>query len=316
MMSTAPASSGKPKWNASSTACRIRLVEHLQRRRHDAGADDVADGLGRVVDRLEDAEQRAIRLRVARDAHPDLRDDAERPLGADDHAGQVVAGVVLGRAAGLDDAAVGQDELDAEDVVDGDAVLERVRAAGVGGDVAADRAGALARRVGGVVEAVRLEVVGQPEVDDARLDDGVAVAIVDFEDPLHPRQAIMTPPPTGRQPPARLVPAPRGTNGTSSSLQSLTICDDLLGRGREDDDVGLVLLDGVAVALVDEQFAGRGEDAVGADDGTQTVAKANHWVHHKYGGKRRHSMPPMRAIRVNALPVLVRRREPWLRNAA
>ena len=47
---------------------------------------------------------------------------------------------------------------DAEDVVDGDAVLERVRPAGVGGDVAADRAGPLARRIGGVVVAGAGEV--------------------------------------------------------------------------------------------------------------------------------------------------------------
>ena len=70
MMSTAPASSGKPKWNAASTAREDRLVEHLQRGGDDAGADDVADGVGGVVDRLEDAEQRAIGLRVARDAAP------------------------------------------------------------------------------------------------------------------------------------------------------------------------------------------------------------------------------------------------------
>jgi len=37
--------------------------------------------------------------------------------------------------------------------------------------------------------------------------------------------AIITPPPTGSVPPARLVPAPRGTNGTSSSLHSFTIAD-------------------------------------------------------------------------------------------
>ena len=85
-----------------------------------------------------------------------LRDDAERPLRADDDAGQIVAGVVLGRAAGAHDPAIGQHELDAEDVIDGDAVLERVRPAGVGGHVAADGAGALARRVGGEVVAVRL----------------------------------------------------------------------------------------------------------------------------------------------------------------
>ena len=42
---------------------------------------------------------------------------------------------------------------DGEDVVDGEAVLEAVRAAGVLGDVAADRADLLARRIGGVVVA-------------------------------------------------------------------------------------------------------------------------------------------------------------------
>ena len=149
-----------------------QLVEHFQGGGNDAGADDVADGVGGVVDRLEDAEQRAIRLGIAGDAHPDLRGDAEGSLGADDDAGQVVAGIVLGRAAGLDDPAIGQHEFEAEDVIDGDAVLERVRAAGIGGDVAADGAGPLARRIGGEVVAVRLEVVGEPEVDDARLDDG------------------------------------------------------------------------------------------------------------------------------------------------
>ena len=80
-------------------------------------------------------------------------------------------------------------------------------------------------------------------------------------------RAIITPPPTGTQPPARLVPAPRGRNGTLELVARLDDRDDLLGGGREDDDVGLVLLDGVAVALVDGQVRGGGEDVVGADDG-------------------------------------------------
>src|SRR4051812_43787742 len=33
---------------------------------------------------------------------------------------------------------------------------------------------------------------------------------------------IITPPPIGKQPPARLVPAPRGKNGTPRALQILT----------------------------------------------------------------------------------------------
>src|SRR5579871_6921093 len=44
---------------------------------------------------------------------------------------------------------------------------------------------------------------------------------------------IITPPPTGRQPPARLVPAPRGTKGTFISLQACTIrttCSVVVGK--------------------------------------------------------------------------------------
>jgi hypothetical protein len=61
------------------------------------------------------------------------------------------------------------------------------------------------------------------DVDHARLDDGVAVAEVDFENPFIRVRTIITPPPTGRQPPARLVPAPRGTNGTVASLHGLHV---------------------------------------------------------------------------------------------
>ena len=74
-------------------------------------------------------------------------------------------------------------------MVDGHAILERVRAAGVGGHVAADGAGPLAatgrERSGSRCLSGALR---QMHVDHARLDDGVAVAEVDFEDPLHPRQ--------------------------------------------------------------------------------------------------------------------------------
>ena len=42
-----------------------QVVEHLQRRRDDPRGDDAADGLGRRVDAVEDAQQRPPRLRVA-----------------------------------------------------------------------------------------------------------------------------------------------------------------------------------------------------------------------------------------------------------
>ena len=63
-----------------------------------------------------------------------------------------------------------------------------MRPAGIGGDIAANGAGPLAGGIGGEVVAVRLEVVGKPEIDDAGLDDGEAIAVVHFEDALHARQ--------------------------------------------------------------------------------------------------------------------------------
>ena len=47
--------------------------------------------------------------------------------------------------------------------------------------------------------------------------------------------------------------------------------DNLLGRVGKHDDIGLVFLDGETIAFLDEQIAGRGQDAVGADDGTEQV---------------------------------------------
>ena len=105
------------------------------------------------VDRVEDRQQRPARLGVARQVDDRLGDDAEGPLVAHDQPRQVVARVVFGDPAGLDDRAVGHDERRPLDVVDRHAVLERVRAARVGRDVAADRAGPLARRVGCIVKA-------------------------------------------------------------------------------------------------------------------------------------------------------------------
>ena len=96
-----------------------------------------------------------------RQADQRLGDDAEHALGADHGPGQVVAGVAGRAAAGPDDAAVGQDDLQTENVIRGHAVLEAVRAAGILGDVAADGAGFLARRIGREEEAVAEGLFGR-----------------------------------------------------------------------------------------------------------------------------------------------------------
>ena len=73
-------------------------------------------------------------------------------------------------------------------MVDGDAVFESVRAAGVGRDVAAYGTGALARGIRGEVVAVRFQMVRKSQIHDARLDQRVSVAQAYLENPFHARQ--------------------------------------------------------------------------------------------------------------------------------
>ena len=234
MISTAPASVGKPKWNACSTAWIIRLSSISSAAGTIPAAMIPLTVSVAASTRVEDAQQGPARLGVAGQVDDDLGDDAEGPLVADDQAGQVVARVVLGDAAGLDDRAVGHDELDAPDVVDRHAVLERVRPARVGRDVAADRAGRLAGRVGGVMEARAGQRPGEPDVDDARLDDRVAVAGVDLEDPLHPGQADHHPAADGERPARQARPAPLGderdARGGCRALTTSTTCAVVVGK--------------------------------------------------------------------------------------
>ncbi len=114
--------------------------------------------------------------------------------------------------------------------------------------------------------AVRPDMVGQPQIDHARLDHGVTVAVVYFEDALHARQGDDDAAADGQ---ATARQAGAGAARQERHIQFVACAhnaDDLLGGGGEDDDVGLVFFDGVAVAFVDQQIAGRGQHRVASDD--------------------------------------------------
>ena len=68
--------------------------------------DDVADRLAGFVGGVECGQQRSDRLRALDDAQDHLGDHAERSFGADEHAGQIVAGRVQRGAAQLHQLAV------------------------------------------------------------------------------------------------------------------------------------------------------------------------------------------------------------------
>ena len=106
----------------------------------------------------------------------------EHALGADHDAKEVVARGIEMLAAEAHDLAVDRHHFDADDVVGREPVFEAMNPARILGDIAADRAGDLARRVGRIVEAQTLHGVGNAEIGHARLSDDAAVGHVDVED--------------------------------------------------------------------------------------------------------------------------------------
>ena len=156
------------------------------------GRDDPRDGVARGVDDVERGEQRARRPPAARTIRS-VTSVAMPSVPSEPTITPSRSGPSRRRAPAAErrrSSPSGRTTSSAGDVVDREAVLEAVRAAGVLGDVAADRADLLARRVGRVEVALapRRRVVTSRFVD-ARLDDDALAGEVDLEDPVHPRDA-------------------------------------------------------------------------------------------------------------------------------
>ena len=99
-------------------------------------------------------------------------------------------------------------------------------------------------------------------VDDARLDDGVAIAEVDFVDCLHPREDEDH---AAADRGAAAGEARAGTarhEGHARGDAELHDAGDLLGRSRKDGHLRRVLFEHERVALVDQQFGMGVEDVV------------------------------------------------------
>ena len=92
----------------------------------------------------------AVSREAGRGAQPQhgARDDAERAFRADEQLAQIIAGIVLGHAVQRrQHGAIGQHGLDAQHIVTGDAMADHADAAGIGGDIAADLAGAAGTQI-------------------------------------------------------------------------------------------------------------------------------------------------------------------------
>ncbi|KAG0920098.1 hypothetical protein G6F32_015770 [Rhizopus arrhizus] len=140
---------------------RILAARHV--RHHDVqlvAVDHFKGRQARAACALEQAQDLECRLRAVR-CHPGHgvrrgqrvqlqhggSDDAHRAFGADEQVFKVETGVVLAqRRQAIPDGAVGQHHFQAQDVVARVAVAQHLGAAGVGGQVAANRAAAFGRK--------------------------------------------------------------------------------------------------------------------------------------------------------------------------
>ncbi len=163
-------------------------IHHFQTGRNDARGDDRGDriaGLDHIVERGHD---HLRELRLGHELERDLGDDDEQAFGADRERKQIESRPIERRAAEGDRFALDRVAAQTEYVVNREAVLEAVHAAGILRDIAADRARDLRGRIGGVVQTERCRRLGDGEIAHARLDARDAGDGIDVEDTAEFRQ--------------------------------------------------------------------------------------------------------------------------------
>ena len=109
------------------------------------------------------------------------------------------------------------------------------------------------------------------------------------------REKEMTMPPRrAKAPPESPVPAPRPTMGRLVAIGQGHNRDDVFFAGRENDGIGMRLLDG-AVVFIEKQILGVGQDSRGAEEGFQftddgSMHRCKSTCRH-YGGRRLPARP-------------------------
>jgi len=162
-------------------------VHHLHCARQHSRGDDVADGLrgGRGV--VEGSEQRFRRLGAANDAQDDACRDSQSDFGADEDSREIIAGRIDDAVFGAEPGYFTRRENDfaTKNVGQGETVLEAVRSASVFGEITAEGADALLRRIGRIEEGVRFDSLRNLGVRDFWFHRDEGVVQVDGKNAVH-----------------------------------------------------------------------------------------------------------------------------------
>jgi hypothetical protein len=152
---------------------------------NDTGGHEVRNRLARSLARRETEQKRARSLGRFQKSEGRFGHYPELPLGADDQAQQIESSAIEIVTAEIDDRSIDQYHPYAEEVIGRDSILQAMRASGVAGNVASDRAGQLRGRVWRIEEAVLRHHRRYAQICDSRFDADEAVIVVDREHPIH-----------------------------------------------------------------------------------------------------------------------------------
>ena len=239
-------------------------VEHLAGGGSDAARGDVGDGFGGVVHGFENGEQCFDGFGFARELDSDFGDESERTFGADEEACEIVGAGVALFAADSDDFSTGENEFEGGDVIGGDAVGQRVRAAGVFCDVATDGGRLLAGGIGSEVETGVFDGARDVEIYYAGLNDGALIVEIEFEDAIHAREDEHESAGAGERAARKAGASASAEDGDVVLVREADDFGDFSGSGREGDEIGAAFFDGAVVFVEDEVF-GAGENGVVAE---------------------------------------------------
>ena len=273
-------------------------VHHFHAAGDDAGADNARHAFAGVFHPRKTDHQRPRRFRFLQDPHRDLGDDAEQAFGPGNDPHQVIARVLGGLAADLDDLARHQHDLAAQHVVGGHAVFQAMHAAGILGDVAADRAGDLRGRIGRIIKSGMRHRLAEGEVGHPGLGHHGAVIEVDLADALELAEAEQH-----RVGQRQRAARQRGAGAARNDLDALleTVFQHLRhlrGRVRQHHDHRRLAIGGQTVGLVGDHFIGAVDDALARHDGAQRaddggaaakdrLIRCRHHDGHTYVSRRR-----------------------------
>lgn len=158
-------------------------------------------------------------------------------------------------------------------MIDGHAIFQSMRAAGVRSDVASDRAGSLTAGIWRVMKAAAGECSGQSNIHAAWFNDGITIALIDFQNAIHFGQSNHDAATDGQTTSGEAGSSSARDKRNAKLIAFTNDPDDFITVHREHDDVRRILFDDVAIAFVNDQFIWSIQQSFRSDDTFQTLLK-------------------------------------------